>query len=576
MFDSGRCNRLYLRMGAGMLGGRPRLRLPRHRSLTATGLAAAFVFAGFGLSLAPASAFATLGPVLKPNVTAIPPWYVKTEELEWEGQKRELMRFNGWIGNQGPGRLEIRGRRNSPSEPMKVYQRLYREGAKETSGENEPDEYEEVFDEHAELKYDTADGFDLFHLMDIAHYSLWNYAKTEEAVPSQKVGFCLGDDEHLEMGKGPEAAFYVDPLSGHCDENKPEALTVREGISVGWDDLYGWELPLQWVDVSNVRPGEYWLRDDSDPAGFLVENGPPTEAIKHAYSTKPVTVLGYNALDQSATDENDEAKILTLSSEAVKGKWATEEVCKVSGNPRYEITHQPAHGKLGGVTGEHVTYTPEAGYEGSDSFTFVARNPNCRYPLQPTEATVSLSVTAPVVTTTTTTTTTASVTTTSTTVPGPAPSGGPGTIAIGGPAGNSVKAPTISALRQSASRWREGSRLARISKRARRLPIGTTFSFALDAQAAVSLSFTQRLTGREVGHKCVAKSRKNTKRKTCTRTVTVGRLSFTGHSATNKVVFQGRISRSKTLKPGRYTLIITATNSSGASAPQKLSFTIVQ
>ena len=161
-------------------------------------------------------------------------------------------------------------------------------------------------------------------------------------------------------------------------------------------------------------------------------------------------------------------------------------------------------------------------------------------------------------------------------VPGPASSGGPGTTAIGGNVGSSVKAPTVFALRQSASRWREGSRLARISKRARRPPIGTTFSFALDAQAAVSLSFTQRLTGREVGHKCVAKSRKNTKRKTCTRTVTVGRLSFTGHSATNKVVFQGRISRSKTLKPGRYTLIIAATNSSGASAPQKLSFTIVQ
>jgi hypothetical protein len=35
-----------------------------------------------------------------------------------------------------------------------VYQRLYREGAKETHEENEPDEYEEVLDPKATLEYD--------------------------------------------------------------------------------------------------------------------------------------------------------------------------------------------------------------------------------------------------------------------------------------------------------------------------------------------------------------------------------------------------------------------------------------
>ena len=57
--------------------------------------------------------------------------------------------------------------------------------------------------------------------------------------------------------------------------------------------------------------------------------------------------------------------------------------------------------------------------------------------------------------------------------------------------------------------------------------------------------------------------------------MTVGTLSFTGHGAM-KVAFQGRISRSKKLKPGRYTLVVTATNSAGRrSPPQALSFTIV-
>jgi streptogramin lyase len=138
-----------------------------------------------------------------------------------------------------------------------------------------------------------------------------------------------------------------------------------------------------------------------------------------------------------------------------------------------------------------------------------------------------------------------------------------------------IPAPTITAARESASTWRLGRKLARISRR--KPPIGTTFSFALNEPAAVRFTFTQRSTGRRVGAKCVAKSRKNARHKTCTRTVTVGTLSFTGHTGTNKVAFQGRTSRSRKLKPGRYALIIVATNSAGTrSTPVTLRFTIVR
>ncbi len=141
---------------------------------------------------------------------------------------------------------------------------------------------------------------------------------------------------------------------------------------------------------------------------------------------------------------------------------------------------------------------------------------------------------------------------------------------------NATPAPALSRVRQSANSWREGNRLAQISSK-KRPPVGTTFSFTLNEQASVSFSFTRRVAGRKVGAKCVAQSPRNAKRKACRRTVTAGTLSFTGHSATNRVVFQGRVSRSKKLTPGRYTLIITASNSAGArSAPVSLSFTIVK
>jgi hypothetical protein len=141
-----------------------------------------------------------------------------------------------------------------------------------------------------------------------------------------------------------------------------------------------------------------------------------------------------------------------------------------------------------------------------------------------------------------------------------------------------IRTATVTRVSETHRVWREGNRLAQISSKGKkRAPIGTTFSLSLNEQAPVAFAFTQETTGRRIGRKCVAKTRKNATRKACKRTVTAGTLSFTGHSGTNRVVFQGRISRSNKLKPGRYTLVITATNAAGqTSAPQKLSFTIVK
>jgi len=87
-------------------------------------------------------------------------------------------------------------------------------------------------------------------------------------------------------------------------------------------------------------------------------------------------------------------------------------------------------------------------------------------------------------------------------------------------------------------------------------------------------AFIQPLPGRSVRGRCVAPTSKNRAKRACTRTVTRGALSFSAHGGLNKVVFQGRLSRSKTLTPGRYTLIITGSGASGQRATARLTFTI--
>jgi hypothetical protein len=132
----------------------------------------------------------------------------------------------------------------------------------------------------------------------------------------------------------------------------------------------------------------------------------------------------------------------------------------------------------------------------------------------------------------------------------------------------------VTNVSQSHTVWRLGRALARI---ARRLPVGTRFSFVLTQPARVSFRFAQQVAGRKVNRKCVAQTRSNRRNRVCTRTVTRGTLAFTGHAGRNRVSFQGRISRSNKLKPGTYTLVITATNAGGLRAgPKQLTFTIVR
>jgi len=136
--------------------------------------------------------------------------------------------------------------------------------------------------------------------------------------------------------------------------------------------------------------------------------------------------------------------------------------------------------------------------------------------------------------------------------------------------------PIVSDIAQSRRSWREGTALASFTRRHKLAPLGTSFSFTLNEQASVSFAFTQRVGGRKVKGKCVAVTKKNRRKPACQRVVIQAGLSFTGHSGKNKVSFQGRISHSRKLPPGNYTLVITATNAAGHSAPRSISFTILK
>ncbi|HXD55909.1 MAG TPA: PKD domain-containing protein [Solirubrobacteraceae bacterium] len=148
-----------------------------------------------------------------------------------------------------------------------------------------------------------------------------------------------------------------------------------------------------------------------------------------------------------------------------------------------------------------------------------------------------------------------------------------GTITVTAPP---VTPPKLEHVRQSHARWREGSALARLARKAK-APVGTVFSFTLDQAARVTLSFTQSGKGRRVKGRCVAATGRNRHARPCTRTLALGSLPFAAHAGANRISFQGRLSASRKLRPGTYTALIVATNAAGQrSSMSRLITTIVR
>jgi hypothetical protein len=353
---------------------------------------------------------------LLPNLVADPPNNVLLETSTTEGgvskqgEAKLLLRFNGYVHNVGPGAVDFRGRREAPKvsratteeverakekeeglpqkteeelavPPMQVFQRLFTTpvGVEETNIErthlDEPSA--------GEMIYVSADGHHHWHLQRVAKYSLFNAAKTAQVAPAQKAGFCLEDSEHVESSVGPGSPVYADnvaPFRDFCQRYNPDATSLFEGISRGWRDAYRRDLAFQWVDVSNVLPGEYWLREDVNPLGYIKEAG---GANSPAYATSPTIIPGFDALAQSTSTQASEATTVTLTSKA----WND------SATPKYTIVSQPQHGTLqAGSANNQVIYTPASGYTGQDSFTFSASDPNSAFPRNPAIATVSIEV----------------------------------------------------------------------------------------------------------------------------------------------------------------------------------------
>jgi hypothetical protein len=164
-----------------------------------------------------------------------------------------VYQFIGALPNIGPGRLEVR-EVTHPDATQDVYQRIY--------DENDALDHERLIG-----SFPDADSIAPRHLWlpGIAQYRLRTVLEDNSAGPivasNDKTSMAVVDSAAYDktLPGAPQSPVYNNFSAGIL------------GISVGWADIYGTIFPGQWVPVTGLADGQYWLEVFVDPYDRIQE-----------------------------------------------------------------------------------------------------------------------------------------------------------------------------------------------------------------------------------------------------------------------------------------------------------------
>jgi Ca-dependent carbohydrate-binding module xylan-binding/Lysyl oxidase/Fibronectin type III domain len=187
------------------------------------------------------SASSTATPLL-PDLVQQPPTQlgVVQSSASWR------LGFNSAVENHGAGPLMINGHRPDTSSSMVADQTVK---MSDGSQQNYPGIGSMIF--YVPHNHWHYLGFDHYELRKASDYSF--------VAPDQKMGFCLGDRYTPNAnGTRTEPPTVAGPYtSTDCLPGNTSALSVSEGMSVGYGDDYSPQLEGQYIDITGVPPGQY-------------------------------------------------------------------------------------------------------------------------------------------------------------------------------------------------------------------------------------------------------------------------------------------------------------------------------
>lgn len=184
---------------------------------------------------------------LLPNLRALPPTGIAMLDAD-------NMKFNSTSWNAGDGIFELVARNPDPVNlTQQVDQRIY---CSDGSYYDTPAGSAEYHPTHNHV-----------HFNDYAKYILEeDTGNPQNPRKGEKTSFCIMDTTSVNtqlIGASPSAVF------AWCPTQDPDFRT--QGMSVGWGDTYGSNLPGQSIYIGDLPAGTYRLRHIFDPKSHIIE-----------------------------------------------------------------------------------------------------------------------------------------------------------------------------------------------------------------------------------------------------------------------------------------------------------------
>ncbi len=103
------------------------------------------------------------------------------------------------------------------------------------------------------------------------HFEGWSQYRLRELLPGDSVGDIVAEGEKTSFCVA-DFAIYDDTLPNfNPDGQFFNCSGTVQGLSVGWLDVYSKTLPDQWIDITGVPDGTYWLESEADPDDKILE-----------------------------------------------------------------------------------------------------------------------------------------------------------------------------------------------------------------------------------------------------------------------------------------------------------------
>lgn len=225
---------------------------------------------------------ATAATQLLPDMRMAELTTIKADKTTIPGHR--LLRYTAEIVNVGAGPVEAQGSRpDTSTQTMPVVQRIYDDAAGFTdvpSGTH---------------MFWAGDGHNHWHLSDMEQGVLTPFSNGSQVGTSAKEGFHFADGSafDLSLPSAPQTKRYTACGGKSCNI---DALSVKEGISVGWGDIYASGVALQWIDITGVANGKYVLTVTADPNGYFEESDTTNNSASATIriTSTNVAVLSYS------------------------------------------------------------------------------------------------------------------------------------------------------------------------------------------------------------------------------------------------------------------------------------------